>query len=123
MNEHDKVINFIRGTFATSPIYNVLVNLGTEKKWHIGGIFPDVIVTLKENNSIVFVIEVETGEGLAASIQQWKNYVNLPGTFYIIVPENRLNEAKSLSVVSGVKAKFGFYRYFNNEVTQVIYEP
>ena len=123
MNEHNEVINFIKETFTTSPTYNVLVNFGVEKKWHIGGIFPDVIVTLKENNSIVFIIEVETNGNLVSSIQQWKNYINLPGTFYIVVPENKLNEVKSLAVVSGVKAKFGFYRYVNNKVTEVVYEP
>ena len=120
MNEHDKVINFIANNLKTQ--FGVLANYGTDKKWHIGGVFPDVILQSLEDGKTMFIIEVETSESLTSNVPQWKNYANLNGTFYIIVPQDRLNDAKKLAVAAGVKGKFGFYNYNNNEVTGVTYE-
>ncbi|MCK5319863.1 hypothetical protein KAJ61_00555 [Candidatus Parcubacteria bacterium] len=121
MNEHDLVIDFIKNRL--NGRFDILTNAGQSKNFHIGGIFPDVIVREKESKEILFVMEVETESSIATSVGQWKNYKILPGTFYIIVPEEKIGEVKTLVAASGVNAKFGYYiKSKNNEITRVIYE-
>lgn len=115
---HDDIVKYIQGRLSSK--FQVLANFGTEKRWNIRGVFPDVIV-MSNDKRILFIIEVETEESIIGSAPQWRNYSNLSGTLYIVVPFAKLNEAKRLAAESGIKTKFGYYTILGNEI-KVIYE-
>ncbi|MDD5088388.1 MAG: hypothetical protein PHI18_06290 [bacterium] len=120
---HDKVIDFIAKTLDRAK-YDIYTNPGQEKNTHIGGQFPDVILTPKGDKSVQFVIEVETKATVTEDEArgQWKEYAGLPGTFYLIVPEGSLELARILCSAMGIKVKLGSYAVdSNNHVSGVNY--
>ena len=124
--EHDKVIKFIEQDLSRrySAKYKVLTNVRGSRDWHIGDLFPDIIILSRDNDAVLFIVEVETADSIAdkETVQQWKKYASLPGTFYAIVPNHELEKAKNLASLNDVKIRFGSYRYSDNNVTTVEYE-
>ncbi len=122
MNEREQVVSFIRKQYENR--FRVFDNLGTEKKI-VGGQFPDIIFMQKEpppNNNILFVLKVETNENLIDNVSEWKSLSSTPSVFYLVVPKNKLDEAKKLANATETKARFAWYEIENNKVKQVHYE-
>ncbi len=107
---HDKVVAYIQ-SHLDSVKYDIYTNPGHEQNWHIRGQFPDVLVTPKGSKSVQFVLEVETSDTITAeeAKAQWKEYATLPGTFYLIVPQQSLELAKIIAGAQGISAKFGYF--------------
>lgn len=107
---HDRVISYIASTLDRVK-YDIYTNPGQEQNWHIRGQFPDVLLTPKGSKSVQFVLEVETSDTITAeeARTQWKEYANLPGTFYLIVPRESLALAKIICAAQGIPAKFGYF--------------
>lgn len=107
---HDRVISYIASSLDSTK-YDIHTNLGQEQNWHIRGQFPDVLLTPKGSKSVQFVLEVETSDTITAeeARTQWKEYANLPGTFYLIVPRESLELAQIICTAQGIPAKFGYF--------------
>lgn len=104
--------------------FRVVDNTGADKKI-IAGQFPDVILFKKVpplNDEVLFIMKIENGGELVDSVSQWKELGNAPSIFYIVVPKNKLDEAKKLAGAIGVKARFAWYEVSNDEVIQIHYE-
>lgn len=120
MDEHNIVVNYIRDDLEKR--FNVLVNVGGTQRWFIGEMIPDLIVKEKGGDRVLFVIEVKSGQNFATEINQLKNYGNFPGILYLIVPQDKVAEAKYLATVSGIKARFGYYQVQDGKVKEVKYD-
>jgi hypothetical protein len=120
---HDRVVSYIQ-SHLDSLKYDIYTNPGSEQNWHIRGQFPDVLVTPKGSKSVQFVLEVETSDTVTAdeARNQWKEYATLPGTFYLIVPQESLELAKIICSAQGISAKFGYFMINGlGQVTNVQY--
>ena len=121
MNIRLKVIARIK--IDQSGRFLVADNTGADKKI-IAGQFPDVILYKKEplQDEVLFIMKVENGSELIDSLPQWKELGNAPSAFYIVVPKDKLDEAKKLADATGVKARFAWYEVVGGEVTKIHYE-
>ncbi|SRR6266851_5409234 len=107
-----------------SDRFRVIDNTGAEKLL-VAGQFPDVLLYRKMgpiSNDLLFTLKVENGGELVDSLPQWKELASAPSTFYIVVPQNKLDEAKKLVSATGVKAKFAWYQVAGDDVVKVSYE-
>ncbi len=112
-NEHD---NVIRNAYDNLDKINhsVYINPNQQKNTNINGNYPDIIITLKGNNNVKFIIEVETADSVNSSeVQQWRTYSQLGGIFYLLVPASSKSLAELLCRQNGVKARFGTYTIQN----------
>jgi hypothetical protein len=122
MNDRHKVAQFITTTLSNR--YHIVDNMSGDKKL-IAGQFPDVLVYKKDSTAdrdLLFVMKIENGGELIDSLPQWKELTTAPSTFYIVVPQPKLDDAKKLASATGIKAKFAWYRMEKGNVAQVIYE-
>lgn len=107
-----------------SDRFRVFDNTGTDKKI-VGGEFPDVVILQKEpppNNNILFVMKLDDGENFVNSLSEWKGLASTTSTLYIVLPQNRLDDAKKLAAQAGLgKAKFAWVEEVGGE-TVVHYE-
>lgn len=112
-NEHDSVIQAAYNNLDKTD-HTVYTNPNQQKNTSINGQYPDIIITPKNDNTVKFVIEVETAESVNnVEAAQWKSYSQLGGTFYLLVPQLSRNAAEQICLQNGIKARFGTYRYDN----------
>ncbi len=112
-NEHDSVIQAAYDNLDKIN-HRVYINPNQQKNTNINGKYPDIIITPAGDNTVNFVIEVETSESINSNeVQQWKTYSKLGGTFYLLVPIASKVLAELLCRQNGVKARFGTYRIQN----------
>jgi hypothetical protein len=110
-NEHD---NVIQAAFNNLDKVNhrVYINPNKQKNTSINGQYPDIIITPADDNTVKFVIEVETSESVNTNeVQQWKTYSQLGGIFYLLVPISSKDLAELLCRQNGIKARFGTYQF------------
>jgi hypothetical protein len=120
-NEHD---NVIQAAFNNLDKVNhkVYINPNQQKNTSINGSYPDLIITPINDNSVKFIIEVETADSINnGEVQQWKTYSQLGGIFYLLVPYASKNLAELLCHQNSIKARFGTYRIQNGTYT-ITYE-
>jgi len=108
---HDQVLKIAADELNRTGKYTVYQNPGNEHKTRIGELYPDIILTPKESNTVQFIIEVETHDSINASeaINQWKAYSTLGGTFYLLVPRESRPLAESFCRQCGIQVKFATY--------------
>lgn len=112
-NEHDSVIQAAYNNLDKIN-HRVYINPNQQKNTSINGQYPDIIITPSDDNTVKFVIEVETSDSVNTNeVQQWKTYSQLGGTFYLLVPFTSKALAELLCRQNGVKARFGTYRVQN----------
>jgi hypothetical protein len=118
---HDRVIKAAEANFNNWTVYT---NPGQQKNASIGNAYPDIILTNKITNNIEFVIEVETSDSVTAheAFGQWKQYANLPGTFYLLVPRESEHNAVFFCAKYDVQARFGIYWLDAYDRIQISYE-
>ena len=91
--------------------FRVFDNTGDDKKV-IAGQFPDIIIMRPEppiNQDVLFVMKIEGGDSLIDSVPEWQALASAPSVLYIVVPQNKLDEAKKLASATGVRARFAPY--------------
>lgn len=95
-----------------SDRFRVIDNTGNARQI-IGGVFPDVLLMRQEppkNEDVLFVMRIESMDvDLSASIVAWKELERSEISFYLVIPADKLNEAKRLASVLDVPAKFASY--------------
>ncbi len=104
--------------------FRVVDNTGIDKTV-LSGRIPDVILYKKEppnSTDVLFVMKIENGGELVDSLAQWKEIGALPATFYIVVPKDKLDDAKKLANATSVRARFAWYRIQNDELQELRYE-
>jgi len=118
---HDRVIQAAAANLGNWIVYS---NPGQQKNAYIGNAYPDIILTNRVTNNIEFVIEVETSDSVTAheAYGQWRQYANLPGTFYLLVPRESRQNAAFFCNQYGIQAKFGTYWIDRYNQIQIHYE-
>lgn len=106
--EHDAVVRSI--CEANKGRFKVLTNLEGETH-HVAGLFPDILMQDLSGNNLIFIMEVRRNGKIAGCVQQWKTVPKIPAVLYLIVPESDLANAKSITQVVGLQARFGSYKY------------
>lgn len=110
LNQHDKLIQAAYDGLDKTN-HDVYANYNQQKNTSINGQFPDIIVTLKNDKNVKFIIEVETENSITINeTKQWKVYSELCETFYLLVPFSLKTKAELLCVQNGIKARFGTYK-------------
>lgn len=111
--EHDRVIQAAYNNLDKVN-HTVYINPNQQKNTSINNSYPDIIITPKNDNTVKFVIEVETVDSINnAEANQWKTYSQLGGTFYLLVPQQSRDVAELICRQNSIKARFGTYRYSN----------
>lgn len=112
-NEHDSVIQTAYNNLDKIN-HRVYTNPNQQKNTSIDGQYPDIIITTANDNTVKFVIEVETSDSVNNNeVQQWRTYSQLGGTFYLLVPFACKALAELLCRQNSIKARFGTYRLQN----------
>ena len=122
MNIRPRVIELIKADL--SDRFNVVDNTGVDKKI-VAGQFPDVLLFSKDskfNDVVLFTMKIENGGELVDSLPIWKELANAPSSFYVVVPKDKLDDAKKLADATNVKARFSWYEIVSGEVTEIHYE-
>ena len=119
---HDKVIEIAASNFK--KLYKVYTNPNTLKNTKVGNLYPDLILTPLDSNSVSFIIEVETSDSVTAheAFNQWADYSKIGGTFYLLVPSESRSLAETLCKKFLIQAKFATYRVDANNHLQINYE-
>lgn len=108
---HDKIVKAIVDNLDQIE-YDIILNFEQEKKAHIKGLYPDIIMTAKGTSQAKFILEVETSNGITKDtvLNKWKKYVDkINATPCIVVPEATAFRAKQLCQQVGVNARFATY--------------
>ena len=107
---HDRVIQVAYGNLDKIN-HDVYTNPGQQKQTSVGGQYPDIIITTKNDNNVKWIIEVETAESISQyeAVTQWIQYSRLGGTFYLLIPRASRNLAEQICVQNNIKARFGTY--------------
>lgn len=109
---HDTVISKIANAQTK---YSVWTNPGSEKNMGVrlngDTVYPDLILTKRETQTVELVIEVETDKTVSAdsAISQWSQYANLGVPLWLVVPYDKLSLAKQLCSQFGINARFGYF--------------
>lgn len=122
MDKRSSIVALIQKEFSSR--FRVLDNTGAAKKV-VAGQFPDVILMRPEpppNRDILFVMKIETGVNLVDSVSEWQALGSAPSVLYIVVPEDKLDEAKKLASATNVRARFASYVLNGSGAKQIRYE-
>lgn len=121
---HDRVIEIAADNLRRTGKYQVYTNPGNDHNTRIGQLYPDIILTPTNSNTVQFIIEVETSDSVTAleAINQWKPYSTLGGTFYIMVPQGSRSLVESICRQYGIQAKFATYWVDGSNHLQINYE-
>jgi len=119
---HDRVIEIAANNLREN--YKVYTNPGTQHNTSVGNLYPDIILTPKDSNSVSFIIEVETSDSVTAheAYSQWKDYSKLGGTFYLLIPQTSRTLAETLCKQYSISVKFATYSIDQNNHLQINYE-
>lgn len=108
-----------------SDRFRVIDNTSKDKRV-VAGQFPDILLMKQippENDDILFVMRIEDGNtDLINSVSIWKDLDRSEISFYLVVPEEKLDEAKRLADAIEVFAKFAYYSVDANRKVKVHYE-
>lgn len=108
-SEHDAVIQAAFNNLDKTN-HRVYTNPNQQKNTHINGQYPDIIITPVNENTVKFVIEVETADSVNTNeAVQWRTYSQLGGTFYLLVPLQSKTLAQLICRQNNIKARFGTY--------------
>jgi len=117
-----KIVAAISNNF--SDRFRVIDNTDKDRRI-VFGTLPDVILMRPvppDNDDIIFVMAIDDGDDLVGSLPRWRELSRVPASFYIVVPEDKLVEAKRLVSALAISAKFAFYQLDHNEKVRVKYE-
>ncbi len=123
MEEREKIIAHIRNQYKDR--FRIFDNTGKDKKV-VAGLFPDMIFMRPEpppNNDVLFVFKIETSDSdLVSNVPEWKTLASTPSSFYLVVPKSKIDEAKKLTSITAIPARFASYEMEKGEVKQMHYE-
>jgi hypothetical protein len=96
--EHDLIIHTSFKTWEDRGDVNVYQNPGDEHNFSVAGVYYPDIVVLDKTNNLYLIEEVETEDTVTEEeAKEWKNFANFGVLLNLIVPEEKLEEAKQLS--------------------------
>lgn len=108
-NEHDVVIQ-VAANNLDRVRHRIYTNPNQQKNTHINGHYPDIIITPINENTVEFVIEIETEDSVNNNeATQWRIYSQLGGIFYLLVPLQSKTLAELICRQNNIKARFGTY--------------
>ena len=104
-NEHDSVIASVEATL-TDKGFLVRTNPSSTNRYGVkrksDTFYPDLYTY--EGNTVTGIYEVETKSSVTsdAAEKQWKKYAAGSAKFYLVIPEGKLETAKSLAKKFGI---------------------
>jgi hypothetical protein len=115
--DKQKIIKSVIDTFKKR--FRVFDNTGEGKKI-VGGQFPDIILMRPEpppNEDILVIMKIEDGKNLIDNVPEWRGLSSTMSVFYIVIPQEKLDEAKKLASATGVRARFAPFTVDNDKVS------
>ena len=105
---HDAMVRIRAGKYSGI----VYTNPNGQQNYSVGGVYPDVVVP-----ALRVIDEVETSSSVTESERtQWQTYARLGHTFRLVVPAEKLDDARRL--ISGIAGVIlVFYGSRNGTIT------
>lgn len=103
--------------------FRVIDNTKTGKKI-FNGFFPEIILMQPEppkNDDIVFLMKFESEVNID-KLPEWKDYGDSPIPLYLVVPEEKLDQAKKIADVLDSNIRFATYSVNHTDKVTVNYE-
>jgi len=117
---HDIVVSKVKSWLETNNKgCEVITNPSQEKNQHVirgeDKVYPDVVYRPKSGELITRLYEVETEESVNEDeAKQWKLYNSGKSSFYLVIPKNKLVNAKKL--VSDANFTIDGYHIFDEKL-------
>ena len=108
---HDHIVRAV-ASHLDSHNYDVFLNVEGEKRVHVNGNYPDVLMAKKGTSRVQFILEVATDRDLTVSNAEdkWKKYVSeISATPCIVVPKSAESKARHLCLQVGVNTRLATY--------------
>lgn len=90
----------------------------TERKFAVDDLYPDIILTKKDDTTIEFMIEIVVKEHIskAALLQKWLPLSQKGTTYYLLVPKSTLKQVQKMCGDQKMQVRFGTYEIKQNKV-------
>ncbi|MBA7510502.1 hypothetical protein ES705_02487 [subsurface metagenome] len=120
VSTHDIIIEKLRSLLITEG-HKVRVNPGQARRFGVIGpsttsnekitYYPDLYTYDENKKRVIGIFEVETSETVSEnSVEQWKLYTKGSAKFYLVIPKEDLEKAKTLAAQHNVEVE-KFYTY------------
>lgn len=88
----------------------------TERKFAVGNLYPDILLTKKDSKEVDFIIEivVSSYSNKETLEKKWKPLSEAGPTFYLVVPKNQHKTIEKWCTEEKLKVRFGTYEIGNN---------
>ncbi|MCB0476727.1 MAG: hypothetical protein KDC84_01090 [Crocinitomicaceae bacterium] len=111
-SEHDKAIYAIKSQIEKHDrSFDVCINVGSDKSCEYNGHYPDVVLTVKSENFVGIVMEVEdeTTIDSESALNIWKSYNTDSMTLYIVVPAKEVTKMQDILQENQIDAFIGYW--------------
>lgn len=108
---HDNIVRAVV-SHLDSHNYDVFLNVEGERRAHVNGNYPDVLMTKKGTSRVQFILEVATAKDLTVSNAEykWKKYTSeISATPCIVVPKSAEIKAHKLCRQVGINTRLATY--------------
>lgn len=108
---------------SLSDRFRVIDNTKTGKKI-FNGFFPEIILMQLEppkNDDIVFLMKFESDVNID-KISEWKDYGDSPIPLYLVVPEEKIDQAKKIADALDSNIRFATYSVNHADKVNINYE-
>ena len=94
-----------------------------ERKFAIGDLYPDIILTKKDSKEVDFILEIVVPTYLKKEtlLKKWKPLSEVGPTFYLVVPKEKHKIVEKWCSEEKLKVRFGTYEFENDQVELKFY--
>lgn len=88
-----------------------------ERKFTVDDLYPDIILTKKDSNTIEFMIEIVVKEHInqTALLKKWLPLSKKGPTYYLLVPKQNLKQVQKMCDDRKMQVRFGTYEIKDQE--------
>lgn len=88
-----------------------------ERKFAVDDLYPDIILTKKDSNTIEFMIEIVVKEHInqTALLKKWLPLSKKGPTYYLLVPKQNLKQVQKMCDDRKMQVRFGTYEIKDQE--------
>lgn len=90
----------------------------TERKFSVGDLYPDIIITKKNSDTIDFIIEIVVKEHInnESLTKKWKPLSEIGSRLFLLVPKSNLKQIEKWCEDEKISTRFGTYQIKGDKV-------
>lgn len=88
-----------------------------ERKFAVDNLYPDIILTKKDSNTIEFMIEIVVKDHInqTALLEKWLPLSKKGPSYYLLVPKQNLKQVQKMCGDRKIQVRFGTYEIKDQE--------